>query len=216
VEGVSRQYVHNRWHLLAASAGISANVDNWRDKLLSAWSEPHRHYHNLEHLQECLERLDEVRALCNDEIAVGFAIWFHDAVYDPRAPDNEERSADLARCGLHEMGCAGSLQDRVADLILATKIHDSAGDHDKEVLLDIDLSVLGSPHNRFSRYESDVRREFDWVPAGIFAEKRAAILRGFLRRPRIFHTEEFLKRYEAQARANLEWSIAQLRDDAGV
>jgi predicted metal-dependent HD superfamily phosphohydrolase len=211
VESVRQEALTDRWRRLGARAGFRSCADAWLERLIAAWTEPHRHYHNLEHVEECLSRLDEVPQLCENATALELAIWFHDAVYDPKAPDNEECSADLARQCLAEVGCGAELQDKIATLILATKTHEPGGSHDTAVLLDIDLSILGSRHERFARYEDNVRREFAWVPEELFAEKRAAILEMFLARTRIYQTDVFSERFEAQARDNLRWTIARLR-----
>src|SRR4051794_22476684 len=66
------------------------------DRLVAAYSEPHRHYHNLEHIAEMLRVVDRLSKFAADPDAVRLAVWFHDAVYDPRAKDNEKLSAILA------------------------------------------------------------------------------------------------------------------------
>lgn len=55
-----------------------------------------RHYHNLAHIEAMLALAGEYRKLLGDPEAVEAAIWFHDAVYDSRAKDNEAQSAALA------------------------------------------------------------------------------------------------------------------------
>src|SRR5262245_18351172 len=66
------------------------------DHLVAAYSEPQRHYHTLRHLDEVLRTVGKLRDYCHDPAAVELAVWFHDAVYDPRGQDNEARSAQLA------------------------------------------------------------------------------------------------------------------------
>ena len=169
----------------------------WRpgllDRLRERYAEPHRHYHTLEHIAHCLEEFDPRQAA--DPEAVELAIWFHDAIYDTRRHDNEERSAEWL---LQEMPEAR----RAAGLILVTK-HHRASTPDEALLVDVDLAILGQPEERFERYERQIREEYSWVPEPIFREKRAAILRGFLERPYIYGTEAFRAKYEAAARRNL-------------
>ncbi|HHY86145.1 MAG TPA: hypothetical protein GYA07_11530 [Verrucomicrobia bacterium] len=91
------------------------------------------------------------------------AIWFHDAIYDPRAADNEERSAELARLYLAEARVSVAFQDSVARLVLATKQHDGSLDPDAPLMVDIDLSIFGQPAERFWQYEEQIRGEYEWV-----------------------------------------------------
>jgi predicted metal-dependent HD superfamily phosphohydrolase len=95
---------------------------------------------------------------------------------------------------------------------MATK-HDAMPDStDSRLLVDIDLAILGAPVERFDEYERQVRQEYSWVPDALFRRKRREILEAFLARPRIFSTDYFQLKYEAQARTNLERSITALRD----
>jgi predicted metal-dependent HD superfamily phosphohydrolase len=74
----------------------------------------------------------------------------------------------------------------------------------------MDLSILGAPKSAFDSYEAAVRREYAWVDDKAWRSGRAAVLRKFLARPRIFLTEAFRERFEAQARKNIARSIAAL------
>jgi predicted metal-dependent HD superfamily phosphohydrolase len=190
------------WHAIGASGGAAA----WHALLRCAYAEPHRHYHDERHIADCLAEFAVVRALARQPEAVEVALWFHDAVYDPKATDNEERSAALAGRCLSEAGRPG-LGQTVAALVMATKLHRTDADPDAALVADVDLSILGQSEARFAEYESQIRAEYAWVPAEVFAAKRAEILRRFLDRPRVYATEPFFTRYERQARENLAQSL---------
>jgi predicted metal-dependent HD superfamily phosphohydrolase len=172
-------------------------------ELVSLYSQSHRHYHNLLHVAECLAEFDSAHHLAKEAVALELAIWFHDVVYDTRAQDNEARSAELATRRISEAGGSGELCKAAGTLIMATSTHEPSGHPDAALLVDVDLSILGKPEERFQEYEAQIRREYDWVPKMTFAEKRAEILGRFLARDRIYTTEEFHARYELQARKNL-------------
>ena len=173
----------------------------WAD-LAARYGESHRAYHTMEHVEHCL---DEAEAVGAPDVVV-LALWYHDAVYAPRKPDNEERSADLVRA----LALPKALTARAADLVLATKHAKPAEDPEAALTVDVDLAILGQPAPRFDRYEEQIRKEYGWVPGMIFRSKRAEILKSFLDRPSIYGTETFRAKYEAAARANLARSLAAL------
>ncbi len=177
--------------------------------LQALYSEPHRHYHNQSHILDCLAEFDRHRELASDPLATELAIWFHDAIYDTRAADNEEQSANLAEEWLLKLNAPRRIITAVKSLILATKYHDVYGHPDAPLLVDIDLSILGRSSNRFWQYEEQIRQEFAWVDKVVFAAKRAEILRRLLARRHIYHTETYHE-LEVPARDNLAVSIKRL------
>lgn len=181
-----------------------------REQLLRAWSAPGRHYHARSHLEACLALFDQHRALAQQPAQVELAIWFHDAVYDSRAKDNEEQSALWARRTMTASGIGAAHVARVEALVLATKAH-FAADADTALLLDIDLSILGAAPEVFDQFDRDVRQEYAWVPEEGWRSGRAAVLKGFLARPRIFQTPALAQALEAQARENLARTIEKLQ-----
>jgi predicted metal-dependent HD superfamily phosphohydrolase len=183
-------------------------------ELLHRYAEPHRAYHTIAHLLECFDRFDEASGLADRRGEVLLALWFHDAIYDPRASDNEERSARWAREVIAETGGSSEEGRRVEGLILSTKHEALSPAGDSALLVDIDLAILGADAARFAEYESQIRREYEWVPLPIFRQRRAAILRGFLERPRIYTTEPFFARYEAAARGNLRGVVGRTDSQA--
>ena len=181
------------------------------DRLVAAHSEPHRSYHTLEHLNEMFKVAGKLADASTDSAAVQLAIWSHDSVYDPRATDNEERSAALAVELFRPLGIPESTLDHVADMIRATA-HGDLGevDADTTVLLDADLAILSAGERRYARYAADVRREYAWVDDAAYRAGRTKVLAGFLARPRIYRTERMHAAAEELARANLRAEIGRL------
>jgi predicted metal-dependent HD superfamily phosphohydrolase len=200
-----------RWTKLWREIGAKDDGLAAYQELVSHYSEPHRHYHNFGHIAECLDEFDSARHLANLSVAVELAIWFHDAIYDTHAPDNEEKSAELAKRRISEAGGSTELGASVFALVMATKTHDSLSHPDAPLLVDVDLSILGKPEERFWEYEAQIRREYGWVPEAMFATKRAEILERFLARQRIYSTKQFYDRYEREARANIQASVQKLK-----
>lgn len=186
-----------------------------KSELAPLYNAEDRHYHGLAHIEAMLALATEYRHLLDDPEAVEAAIWFHDAIYDSRAKDNEAKSAELA-----EKRLAGRIDPRrlarIAAMINATATHelppfrDEDALNDAALLLDMDLAILGAEPAIFDAYEKAVRLEYGWVEEPMWRAGRSAVLKTFLARPRIFHTAEFQKRFEAQARHNIQRSLAAL------
>jgi len=181
------------------------------DQLQAMYCESGRYYHTDQHVSECLKALDQHAQLADRPIEIELAIWFHDAVYDSRRADNEEQSAALAKQALSALGAASDSIDRIESMILATKSHQAIG-RDAELMLDIDLGILGQPAAVFESYDQAIRREYAWVPEEQYLNGRTAVLQSFLDRPTIYHTQVFREAYEDQARRNLESRIRQMAD----
>lgn len=181
------------------------------DELAARYAEPQRHYHTARHIGECLAHFDSARALCAHPLEVELALWFHDAIYELRAKDNEAQSAQWALRVMRESGIDVVACERVRALILKT-CHDALPvTPDEQVLVDIDLAILGADAARFDEYEQQVRAEYAWVPAFLFRRTRRQILQGFLARPAIYSTAHFNSRLEKKARDNLARSLARLK-----
>jgi predicted metal-dependent HD superfamily phosphohydrolase len=197
------------WSHLGAGAG--SHGETVFQAVIQAYSEPHRRYHTLAHLQDCLQQFDTACALAMRPAEVEAALWFHDAIYDPRSSENEARSAQWAQEALRDAGTSAEIAQHVADLVLVTRHNARPVGADACVLVDIDLSILGRAPEEFDAYECQIREEYAWVPEPIFRQKRADILQSFLTRRVIYETSLFQSRYEAQARQNLARSIARLQ-----
>ena len=194
----------SRWNQLCQNAGLDGRAA-WT-AIADSYGGPGRAYHNLRHIADCLDLLDEYAGLAADPVAVAFAIWFHDIVYDPRAADNEERSAAAAA----EFLAPTPLGPEVVDLVLATRHGTFALSADAALICDIDLSILGRPPAQYAAYAEAIRLEYAWVPPPQYAEGRSRVLGGFLERPQIFTHREFRQRFGAQAKVNLAWELREL------
>lgn len=179
--------------------------------LRSAWEGQDRAYHSVQHLEECL-----VLALAwsgdltrTERAALELALWFHDAVYDTRGSDNEQASAELAYRALAKIGVVAPWCERVRDLVLATEHSASppAGDPLTDLMLDIDLAILGADPIRFEQYQAQVRREYSWVSEPDYEKGRRKVLSYFAARAAepgaSLYRTEFGRQRLPQARINL-------------
>lgn len=205
----TRMFDH-AWRQAWSDLGLAAPPARVLDALLARWAEPHRRYHTLQHLDECLAQCASSRALAEHPGEVAIAVWFHDAVYDTRRHDNEAESAAWAVRVLREAGASDEVASRAEALVMATRHSVPARTADERLLVDIDLAILGASAARFDEYDRQVRDEYGFVPEAVFREKRAEVLRGFLERPAIFGTAAFAGRFEAAARGNLARALARL------
>ena len=172
-------------------------------ELVARWSEPHRHYHNLDHLRACLEEIDDP--------VTRLAVWGHDAIYDPRSPANEERSALLLTNLLHRCQVPPEVIAESARLVRMTNGHAvEPGDERGKLLADADLNVLARPWPDYLSYVDAVRREYAHVSDELWLAGRAAILRVLLGLPAMFHLHP---EREEPARANINRELRQLHHD---
>jgi len=201
----------DRWRAFWQRAGARGDGDAVFAELSAHYADPPRAYHSLDPVVRCLDELETARHLAQCPLEVELAIWFHDAVYDPRARDNEAKSAELARRAAQELLFPRASAKRVYHLILATRHDVLPTTADQRLLADIDLSILGAPTEEFDEYERRIREEYAGVSEAEFRAARADILEKFLSRPRLYATEFFLNRYEQAARENLRRSLTRLR-----
>ena len=190
------QQIFREWELSVPTEQIFA-------MLQQAYSEPHRFYHNIGHVENCLQQLHMHSQFVEHPLLVELALWFHDAVYDTHQKDNEEQSANLAVQVLTEAGLPEEQTKKIRDLILATCHNSSPKSLDAKLLVDIDLSILGSSTEQFERYDEQIRQEYSWVKEGEYREARKRVLRAFLERRSIYETDLYRNKYENRARENL-------------
>ena len=198
--------LRREWHdLLFAWAVDPCLADPTFEEIRKHYAGPGRFYHTLDHVQDVLQTVDSLGSYARNLSAVKLTGWLHDVIYDSRASDNEERSADYAERLCDRLSIPqGRL---VASLILKTKTHDAGADADAQVLIDADLAILGASEPAYRTYAQKIRQEYGWVPELEYRSGRRRILERFLTRPRIYH---FLSHLEDPARRNLAAEIVRL------
>jgi predicted metal-dependent HD superfamily phosphohydrolase len=181
-------------------------------ELEARYAEPHRRYHTRRHIEQCLQFLSLVPDLTDGEReTLTYAIWWHDAIYDATASDNEARSADLANEDLKAFGVSLHVRHEVARLIRLTAGHQvEEGDRLGELLVSIDLSILAAPPQTYDLYAAAVRAEYAHVPDDLWKIGRARVLQHFLDAPVIYPDPDFRTDFEAPARENLARELAAL------
>lgn len=212
----------SRWHALLDRLGARANGELHKrlyDQLRRDYAESGLAYHTLTHIAFCLAELDRVpesfQGFARERLArVESALWYHDIIYNPRATDNEARSAERAA---HDLRACGVSEEAIKDarrLILTTDHKTAPRDNADALVICIDLAILGQPGPVFGAYERAIREEYAYVPEAVFRTERAAVLQDFLDRPRIYLLPWFHAKYEARARRNLERSLSRLEAGA--
>lgn len=190
-------------------------------ELEAAYATPLRAYHNFGHVQEVLHRFAEVTVGpgWTQPSEVYLAVLYHDAVYQAGRKDNEARSADLAMAQISQWLLEQGVDTlRVAELINLTARHgqfspadfgDDGFSLDTRHFLDCDMAILGAEPEVFDAYDAGIAEEYrGHVPGFLFRLNRKRFLKGLLARERIYLSDWFHQRYDAQARANLRRAIS--------
>lgn len=188
--------------------------------LVAAYSSDGRFYHTLKHIEQVLEKIEEIEIqmqpiqLRSHKInfaAIQFAAWFHDVIYNPQLKDNEEKSAAFAGSILTQFNLPINIINFVKSLILKTKNHQSlTADLHSQILLDADLAILGASELEYQAYAQEIRQEYSWLTEQVYCLGRRQVLQGFLKRQRIYYTQQIFLNLELKARLNIESELAAL------
>jgi predicted metal-dependent HD superfamily phosphohydrolase len=185
----------------------------------AAFAELDRHYgqarrrhHGWSHVLASLRELDRVRRSCAEPEAVELALWFHDAVYEAGAGDNEQASALLAGEWALRLGLGEGAARAVSRLVQATR-HEGPEEQrtgDAALIADVDLAVLGRASREYRSYARRIRAEYASVPEPEFRLRRAELLSALLARPALYRSAGLHRRYERKARRNLRRELRSL------
>lgn len=189
--------------------------DNTIETLVDCYMQEHRHYHNLEHIDACLEELQRFEGKIDDSslFEVVLMISFHDAVYEV-GPDvkpgmNEHESAGMFMTSIEARAVGEESADIIYDGILHSARHTETIPRDElspsqMLFLDIDLHGMGKDYDVFLRNGENIRKEFAWVNDTLFRLGRIAFFHKMLERSRIYYTDDMYHKYEANTRKNIQ------------
>lgn len=198
--------LQNRWTETCQQLNVVTDQTVFIE-LVNHYSQAHRHYHTLQHLEECFSYFDMVKDQAEKPAAIEMALWFHDLIYEVKSHNNEQRSANWAIKKLQQLKVEQQYIHNIYQLIMLTAHQVKPVTQDEKIIVDVDLAILGAKSPRFAEYEQQIRKEYSWVPYFLYKMKRKAILRSFLERPAIYQTATLYNLLEKQARANLTKAI---------
>lgn len=208
-----------RWARLMKRLGVSDEALQHFRELQQHYSEPNRHYHTLDHIEDCLALLDRwINHLEAEEaklipLQIELAIWYHDVIYDTAVVANEAASAEFFMkhwMSFRRQGGARIAPALTKNLIQKTDHRDPPANRWEALIVSIDLATLGANAEQYEAYAEAIRKEYDWVPEDEYREGRTKVLQGFLDREEIYPEPWFREQYEAAARFNLRWEIEML------
>lgn len=175
--------------------------------LLTLYSQPHRHYHNFNHIVRMLEVLARHTTITPELYT---AVLYHDSFYHPKNEENELLSANLYE--VHSVNMHDQPNEKVIQMILDTKEHIPTIEESK-LLIDADLWILGSNVFIYLDYKIALKKEYE----PFFTEEemvagRTAFLENMRNRESIFYTPDFQRCYGSNAKINLDFELKQLRE----
>jgi predicted metal-dependent HD superfamily phosphohydrolase len=181
--------------------------------LRDAYATPPRAYHNLDHILEVIGHWQDVDARIGwpHRAETFLALLYHDAIYVAGRTDNEALSAELA---LRQLASIDGLDRRAIERMISLTakhgrlVRSDVGD-EEALFVDCDMAILGAPVDRFDAYDRAIREEYSYLPDLVFRTGRRSFFERLLASPRIYLSDDFSERFEAQARRNLSRCLAR-------
>ncbi len=207
-------YLKEKWNKLTAFSKKQEIKDQLWSDIVYRYAEQHRHYHNLSHIAFLFDLCDQHIDRISNPAVMGFAILYHDIVYDTYRPDNEEQSAQVAETHLKQLNLNTTLVENIKTFIIATKDHKLPQEYplksDLSLFLDFDIAILASPVETYRLYSEKIRQEYMKYPDDIYKEGRKLALKKVLESSNIFNTKDFIESMEESARQNINTEVGQL------
>lgn len=207
-------FLRQQWEIALERYNVDIEkLDENFIKILDYYNQNGHFYHNLSHIENFLRICLPHLADCEDYGEFILAVFYHDAVYESLRTDNEEKSAQLARTDLKDLGLDKNIRIRIMDLIRRTANHTVRYKNDSfemQLFLDGDIAILGSDWESYKEYATSIRKEYIRIPDRIFTKKRKKFLSALLKEKNIFYVPEFKEKFEVKARKNILKEINEI------
>jgi len=161
------------------------NIDITINEIEKRYSEEHRHYHTLEHINFLIEKIYEKykngNLTENDKDILIVAAIFHDIIYEIDKPDNEEQSAELLqnRTKFIDEFQQNDIQ-KIYNIIIDTKDHNTE-DRLSMIFCDLDMySISNSTFAELLKYERQIYLEYQKFGFSTYKKYRVKFLHNML------------------------------------
>lgn len=148
--------------------------------ILSKWNEPHRYYHNIDHLNYLLNRISSINDLSDiDKDILIISSYFHDIVYNPKKSNNEEKSIEL----LNEYTQIPlDIRNKCSLIIKDTSSSEIPTDELSKLFWILDREIINTDIGDLIDYEHKIFKEYQFVPYDIYKKKRIEFLKTVTKR----------------------------------
>lgn len=207
---MNEQQHYLKWRVVDAlrSYGTTQARETLAQGVVKQYSQPLRHYHSVAHILTCLAQFDANHRAFEDPFCAEAALIFHDVVYLPQAPGNEQQSATYAAEQLRTLDVPEQAIASIGQLIMDTTHDHVPSSSDGKLISDIDVLVLAGDEKAYDAYALAVRREYPDVPDDLYEQGRSLVLEHLLSAP-VFHSDLF-SHLNHQAQLNLQRELAML------
>lgn len=147
--------------------------------LLSMWNESHRSYHTLDHLNDLISQINENKSKYSEKEYEKLLITslFHDCIYDPLKPDNEEKSAEFfLECCVNKSDT--DIQE-INQMILDTKTH-KANTKLSESFNYYDMNIVERDFTQLLKWEEGIHEEYSVYDNEMYKKGRLLFLESLL------------------------------------
>lgn len=200
-------YVKEKWRQLTSFSNKEEVKEQLWKEIVNCYSGQNRQYPNLSHITYLYTLLDEYFDKIINPAVIGFAILYHNVVFDAYSPDNEDHSAAFAEAHLKQLNVNQGIINNTKTFIKATRDHKiPAGvslQNDLSFFLDFDMAILGVDDEVYKLYSKKIRQEYSVYPDPIYKKGRKTALQRVLALESIFKTNEFREVMEQKARQNI-------------
>ena len=162
------QEILNKWN-------IKCDINT----LLSMWNESHRHYHNLNHLNDLVNQVNENKHAFTEKEhdMLILTSLFHDCVYDPMRNDNEEKSAEF-----FENCCVDKSNPdvlKIKQMIIDTKSHKPSS-RLSNIFISFDMNIVERNYEDLLEWENGISQEYSGYDNKDYKEGRIKFLESLL------------------------------------